>query len=64
MDNVFLPLTAPQGWQCPICGRVYSPSSPMCWYCNTGTTNTNSTGNFKVEWGRTDSKTEGGGEDG
>lgn len=24
---------APQGWQCPICGRVYSPTTPMCWYC-------------------------------
>lgn len=22
-----------QGWQCPICKRVYSPSQPMCPYC-------------------------------
>ena len=22
-----------QGWQCPICKRVYSPNTPMCWYC-------------------------------
>ena len=22
-----------QGWQCPICGRVYSPMTPMCMYC-------------------------------
>ena len=22
-----------QGWQCPICGRVYSPYTPMCYYC-------------------------------
>lgn len=22
-----------QGWQCPICGRVYSPTTPMCMYC-------------------------------
>lgn len=22
-----------QGWQCPICGRVYSPMIPMCYYC-------------------------------
>lgn len=21
------------GWVCPKCGRVYSPSTPMCWYC-------------------------------
>lgn len=22
-----------KGWQCPICGRVYSPTTPMCFYC-------------------------------
>lgn len=22
-----------KGWQCPICGRVYSPITPMCFYC-------------------------------
>lgn len=22
-----------QGWQCPICGRVYSPYTIMCYYC-------------------------------
>lgn len=22
-----------QGWTCPKCGRVYSPSTPMCFYC-------------------------------
>ena len=32
--------TAAQGWVCPICGRVYSPSTPMCFYCqNNGQTN-------------------------
>jgi uncharacterized OB-fold protein len=25
--------TAPQGWVCPICHRVYSPITPMCYYC-------------------------------
>lgn len=24
---------APQGWQCPICKRVYSPMTPMCYFC-------------------------------
>lgn len=24
---------AQQGWQCPVCGRVYSPFTPMCYYC-------------------------------
>ena len=23
----------PQGWQCPVCGRVYSPSFPFCTVC-------------------------------
>lgn len=22
-----------QGWQCPICKRVYSPRQEMCLYC-------------------------------
>lgn len=26
-------LTAMQGWQCPICKRVYSPFTHMCTYC-------------------------------
>ena len=21
------------GWQCPVCGRVYSPFTQMCFYC-------------------------------
>ena len=23
----------PQGWQCPVCKRVYSPSTSMCMFC-------------------------------
>lgn len=57
-NNVILGY-APQGWQCPVCGRVYSPSTTMCFYCNNSPTNTNSNGTFKVEYGHTDSKTEG-----
>ena len=22
-----------QGWQCPICKRIYSPHTFMCYYC-------------------------------
>lgn len=31
-DNIFVN----KGWQCPICGRVYSPITPMCFYCSRG----------------------------
>ena len=30
MDNYTF---AQQGWQCPICKKVYSPSTPWCYYC-------------------------------
>lgn len=22
-----------QGWQCPLCKRIYSPSTPCCFVC-------------------------------
>jgi len=25
--------TAQQGWQCPVCKRIYAPSVVMCFYC-------------------------------
>lgn len=31
-------MTAPRGWRCPCCNRVYSPTTPMCFTCG-GTTN-------------------------
>ena len=34
--NPILPqdnISVNKGWQCPICGRVYSPTTPMCFYC-------------------------------
>lgn len=34
---------APQGWQCPICKRVYSPSTPCCFYCGAESKVTTST---------------------
>ena len=27
------PPFVPKGWQCPVCRRVYSPDTPMCYYC-------------------------------
>lgn len=23
-----------QGWECPKCGRIYSPTTPECYHCN------------------------------
>lgn len=34
-------LFAQQGWQCPICKRVYSPFTQMCFYCGQKETTTN-----------------------
>ena len=36
MNNEFEGLFASQGWQCPLCKRVYSPYTPMCYYCGNG----------------------------
>lgn len=41
---------APQGWQCPICGAVYSPQTPACWYCNGQKTITNAS-NLEIKVG-------------
>ena len=42
---------APQGWQCPICGSVYSPQTPICWICSSGKSiNTTST-NLEINTG-------------
>ena len=35
-DNFFVR----QGWQCPICKRVYSPDTHKCFYCGEGQANT------------------------
>lgn len=32
-----------QGWVCPKCGHVYSPSTPECWTCNAPSTTITST---------------------
>lgn len=42
------PDVTPKGWECPKCGRVYSPSTPMCLYCG-GTTITVSAGASEKE---------------
>lgn len=50
MNCEFEGLFASQGWQCPICKRVYSPFTPMCWYCGNGKQSyTVSTGTEKID---------------
>ena len=36
MSYEFEGLFVSQGWQCPICKRVYSPYMSMCMYCGNG----------------------------
>lgn len=41
----------PQGWQCPICKRVYSPTTPMCYYCGDSNTILRTTaGTEVIDW--------------
>ena len=49
-DNIFI---AQQGWQCPICKTVYSPTTPMCFYCGMAgmsKTSTSTKGIVDVDW--------------
>jgi len=39
---------AQQGWQCPICKRVYSPTTAMCFYCGGDTKSTTATGPITI----------------
>lgn len=40
MNDCLNGLFAQQGWQCPICKRVYSPFTSMCLYCGKKETST------------------------
>lgn len=35
-DHWGYPAMVQQGWQCPCCRRVYSPTIPMCFTCGQG----------------------------
>ena len=52
---------AQQGWQCPICRRVYSPTTPMCYYCGNEKYTTSTTlnvGDAIIDWLHHDNVTE------
>jgi hypothetical protein len=36
----YLPQLPRQGWQCPVCKRVYAPDFPMCVQCGPKRTTT------------------------
>ena len=40
-----------QGWQCPICKRVYSPFTPTCFYCGGESVTTTGTGTLSFNIG-------------
>jgi len=40
---------AQQGWQCPICRRVYAPNTPMCYYCGNEQITTTTTLNIETD---------------
>lgn len=45
-----------QGWQCPICKRIYAPHTSMCYYCGGDngqtTVTTDNTGLPVTDWGK------------
>lgn len=47
--NPYLTVVHSTGWECPKCYRVYSPQTPMCFYCPSKTTfaSTTTTANIK-----------------
>ena len=49
-----------QGWQCPICKKVYSPSTQMCYYCGNGvpyTASSTTVGDAVIDWLHHESET-------
>ena len=50
---------AQQGWQCPICRRVYSPTTPMCYCCGNGVpySVSSTTGDAVIDWLHHESET-------
>lgn len=37
-----------QGWQCPVCKRVYAPYTPWCYFCGQEETKTTTTTSIEI----------------
>jgi len=49
INSDFLSLFNNQGWTCPKCGKVFSPSIIECIYCNRITVTTTKTDTYNLE---------------
>jgi len=49
-----------KGWQCPICGRVYSPTAMMCLYCGNEKDSVSPT--YTIDWLHREERTKAEGE--
>lgn len=47
-------LQAQQGWQCPICKKIYAPIISECLHCNNVKTELKTTdnGELTIDWGK------------
>lgn len=65
MTGEYVKMPPQQGWQCPLCGRVYSPTTEMCLYCGNGKEVISTTATFTtptLDWLHHDSITKSEGE--
>ena len=59
VNGSYLEDICPQGWQCPVCKRVYSPTTFMCCYCGANGTTISTTGTTISTTGTTTTVTSG-----
>ena len=50
---------AQQGWQCPVCKKIYAPNIPECLHCNNVEAELNTTDGegLTIDWNKTISMT-------
>lgn len=47
-------LQAQQGWQCPVCKKIYAPNIPECLHCNNVETELKTTAGktLTIDWAK------------